>query len=347
MKNIFSFLLLLSFLSLCSCNFFHNKDSNIPSKYRDILNRADEMLQSNPEASLHLTDSLLKDSLLSKRNEVVLVKLYQIRVAAYNKLSKGDLVLENAEKIRVNASIVGDSAAIFESLITMYSVGADYETINNAGKFYQGAIKYFHQKGDKYNEGVVSALNGIYLESKDDYKGSIKSFLAAYDLFDKIDSVRSKGRACNSIGNVYSRINSIQESNKYHQMAIEIAEKINNVGLMTSALMNMGINYRHTNPDSALFFYRRSLSKLPKTGMERFEVKLQYNIANLYLDKKQLDSAIAMFVNVLNVSKSSKMYEGIGMANAGIAGVYLEKKDLNNAALYYKRAMVKLRAVSY
>ena len=345
MKNIFSCLLFLSLLSLCSCNLFQNKDSIIPSKYRQILNRADEVIQFNPLASIHLTDSLLKDSLFSERNELVLVKLYQIREKAYYKLNKGDSVLENAEKIRFNASIVGDSTAIFESLKTMYSVGADYEIINNAGKFYPGAIIYFQKKGDKYNQGVISALNGIYLESKEDFKGAIKSFLVAYDLFDKIDSLRSKGRACNSIGNVYSRINSIQESNKYHQMALEIAEKINNVGLITSALMNMGINYRHTNPDSALFFYRKSLSKLPKTGMERFEVKLQYNIANLYLDKKELDSAIAMFVNVLNVSKSSRMYEGIGMANAGIAGVYLEKKDLNNAAMYYKRAIANFDSI--
>lgn len=273
------------------------------------------------------------------------MRLYQIREVAFGNLNQPNLVIENAIKIRSNAVIIGDSVAIYESLRTMYSSGADYETINNAGKFYPGAIRYYKTKGDKYNEGVVSALNGIYLESKEDYKGSINSFLNAYDLFDNIDSSRSKGRACNSIGNLYSRINSIQESNKYHKMAIEIAEKTKNTGLMSSALMNLGINYRHSNPDSSLYYYRKSLSILPKTGMERFEVKVQYNIANLFLDSKQFDSALAMFNRVLIISQNASMHEGVGMANAGIAGVYFEKKELNKASNYYKLAIANFDSI--
>ena len=103
-------------LLLFSCNLTQNNDSKISAKYRSSLNAAKDFYESMPEKSIQITDSILKDTLLLNDNQATLVRLYQIREAAFSKLNKLNFVIENAEKIRNNAVIVGDSSAIYESL---------------------------------------------------------------------------------------------------------------------------------------------------------------------------------------------------------------------------------------
>lgn len=321
-----------------ACDSFKIKSSSIPSAYSAVLDKADEMVKIKAVESIRITDSLLKDTSLKQENEPTLVKLYQIQEKAFIQLDQYDSLFDRSEKLRIAAAAIGDSTSIYESLVNLYH-GAPYNYINNAGKYYPGAIKHFQLTKDKYKEGVVSSIYAIYLESKNEYNEAQRHFLKSYDLFDQLDSVMAKATVCNSIGNNYARINSLDASTKYHKQAIEIASKINYNKCVASALMNIGINFRRTNSDSALFYYRASLSQITPKGMERFKVKLTYNMANLFLDQNKLDSAEAIFNQVLTYSKAAKFYEGISMAEDGIASIKAQKRQYNDAVLHYQTAI--------
>lgn len=323
---------------LSACDGFKIKSSRIPNEYAGLLNVAEDKVKMAPSESIHLTDSLLRDTSLSQDHEAVLVKIYQIQENAFIQLAQYDSLFDRSEKLRTAANTMGDSAAIYESLVNLYH-GAPYNYINNAGRYYLGAIKHFQARKEKYKEGVVSSVYAIFLESKNEYNEAQRYFLKAYDLFDQLDSVMAKATACNSIGNNYARINSLEASTKYHQQAVEIASKIHYNKCVASALMNIGINFRRSNPDSAMHYYRASLSQITLKGMERFKVKLTYNMANLYLDQNKLDSAEAIFNQVLAYSKEAKFYEGISMAEDGIASIKAQKHQYGDAIIHYKTAI--------
>mgnify|MGYP000302418347 CR=1 FL=1 len=186
-----SYVLTFFIVFLSACDGFKIKSSRIPNEYADLLNVAEDKVKTAPSESIQLTDSLLKDTSLSQDHEAVLLKIYQIQENAFIQLAQYDSLFDRSEKLRTVANTMGDSAAIYESLVNLYH-GAPYNNINNAGRYYPGAIKHFQARKEKYKEGVVSSVYAIFLESKNEYNEAQRYFLKAYDLFDQLDSVMAK-----------------------------------------------------------------------------------------------------------------------------------------------------------
>lgn len=334
-SNIIIILTLICLYCRCSPPTIQYKKREVSEEIEILKKKLD---RNNADSIISITDDLIKKLNTNSFDNPSIQTLYKIRESAFTLLKKNDSAIASGKKVRECSILLNDSISIYESLINIYN-GSDYEIINDVSRFIYPAFSYFKARNEYYKSGVTAALYAMYLESNNKFKDAQTYFFSALNYFEKIDSIKAMAKTCNNIGNNFSNINSIDESLKYYRLAIKLARKINNKHLVASALMNMGINFRKSKPDSSLLYYEKALYEIPLSGSERLKLKIQYNIANLYLDQNKFVDAESQFKKILNESRSSKVYEGVGMSYSGLGAVETLKGRLEESINYYQKAI--------
>lgn len=212
---------------------------------------------------------------------------------------------------------------------------ADYKEIKSAEKKIPLAIAYFKETNNEYGEAYCCKLYGFLQNYKGEFKSALSYLLKSYDVFGRLNKYSEKARTCNNIASVYINIGSKDLATKYYDEALEIASEIKDSSIQATVIMNLGINFRKSNPDSALYYYKKALSLTPLVTSDNIRVKIQYNIANIYYDRKENDMASATYQNVLNYGIANNNLDAIQMAYIGLAGVNYNKKNYSKTFQLY------------
>lgn len=330
-----------SLLLLISCERMTNIFNNTTNKIQRAIQRAEAVLPNTPDSAIHITADLLSEADSLKIADQFRLKIYQLRVKAFKALGKTDSTLSNGQLVRETAALIPDSLAIAESILDLYS-NVDFKYLKRSYRFLPGAIATFQKADRKYETGIATAVYGVYLSNKGDYLTAQKYFMQSYKIFTEIDSLKALARVCNSLGNNYARIGSMKESSEFYNSALQAAESAKDTLLQASILINIGVNYKSSFPDSAIYFYQRALSLLPANYKGNLTMKASYNLANVYMQNNAFDKAKAIFNNILQRSIETKYQEGIAMAYGGLGSLYNNMKQYGLAIQYYQIAIKAL-----
>lgn len=312
MKYVLLVLLFAVFLTLFSC--VKDKLSVL-----DLwTKKADEYVENYPDSTLLYTqkvwDANAKNTLVDKEQLLI----YQLRQKAFAALQNRDSVVSIGEHIREIAARIPDSTAMAESLL-FFRGGVDFNHIKKVESYVQPAIQLFKKKQKKYETAVVLELNGVLLENKVDFIDAQKNFLAAYEIYKSLDSLNALGKVCNNLGNNFAYVGSMSKSNYYYKKALTIGKQLKNAKTQANALMNLGINYRKINPDTAMSYYNRALKVLSYTTEKKIKTMVLYNMANVEDDRGNYILAEKFYKQMKFDAISAKNYESLAVAYSGLS----------------------------
>ena len=346
MKNNFPHCFRISFILLIfsvaiSCDFITNRDASTDK----LLVKASNNLKKHPDSTLKIVDKILVLSTKNAIDDEKQLALYQLKQRAFLKLQKMDSVHVTGEKIREIASRIPDSLAIAESLIPLFG-DVDYNYLKTAKKYIPGAIHSFEKNKKYYEQGMVTALNGMVLGNEGDFMKSQDYFLKALKIFEALDSLKAVGKVYNSLGINFASAKILDKSTFYYHKALRIAEIRKDSARQASVLLNIGINVKTTNPEQAIRIYNRAIELRPKNNGEIFRMKVEYNLANIYYDQQNFNKAEAIYKKILAISTKTNYQTGIVMTSAGLGNIYSAKNQFPLAISYYKSALETLKATN-
>ena len=153
-------------------------------------------------------------------------------------------------------------------------------------------------------------------------------------MYQKVNDLQGLSSLSLNIGNNYKEIGSKQETLKYYHYARGFAQKSDyQIGLVSS-WMNLGVYYRNIDTDSAKFYYQKALDAIPSTPLSLKRIQVEYNYANIFLDNKEYDKAMAMFEKLYKQCKELNMQTGVAVVSSGLAAIYTERGRYDIAEQY-------------
>ena len=207
----------------------------------------------------------------------------------------------------------------FIGLSTVYYWKGDFEQYKlNADLALNTALKFLG-KESKYYAYAINNM-GVFHNRKGDYNKTIELYnksLAIQKAAQQPDQHQYIARTYKNLGKVYRYKHDYQESLKYFKksLAIRNAAGTNLTSSFASDLVELGRCYETLiQPDSALYFYKKSLNTLEKVVKKKQHISTQVrinanqNIASILLKESKPEQALAYIKQALSLQKSDKAY---------------------------------------
>jgi AraC-like DNA-binding protein len=123
----------------------------------------------------------------------------------------------------------------------------------------------------------------------------------------------------------------------YYKKAYQAYSDAQRQEYLSSALNDIGVSYRKTNPDSALYFYNLALSM--ESDSSDFMALLLYNKGNVYVDLGQYEKAREYYDCALRLCKKNNIAAGFPKVYSGYATLESKCGHDSKAEEYYTQAI--------
>lgn len=134
---------------------------------------------------------------------------------------------------------------------------------------------------------------------------------------------------------------SLDRAIEYHQLSLEIMEKLGNLPGMASSFNNLGLVYWSKGDlERAVEYYLRSIAIHEEIGKKRSIAPALNNLGNVYCMKGELDNALEVYQRSLAIKMELDLKQDIAMTLVNIGTVYQLKGELDPALDYYERSLV-------
>jgi tetratricopeptide (TPR) repeat protein len=264
---------------------------------------------------------------------------YKLKANGFLHEGKPDSAANILENLRFKAIENEDHLTLAKAALALGKIKLDQGKIYLAEKYLLEAVNLYETLHLNYSRGEAYTQYGRLLAEKGTNKEAQKYLIDAYKIFEQFDSLESVSQVCLSIGNLFADIGSSDEAMKYYRIAETTASKVSNISNQVAALQDMGILIRQNNPDSALYYYGKAESLQPTGTNKIMRIIRQFNVANVYLDKKDFTKARALYDEVLQFCKTENIYAGISRTYSGIALIYSKMGKYDLAVSYFNRAI--------
>ena len=288
-----------------------------------LASKAKALAYSKPDSAIIYTDSAMSILRINGDvNSMASVSILQNKVDAYLNKGMPDSAVNILERIRSLSINKSDKPALAQAMLKLGEIKADQGRLYQAEKCLLEAISLYEDLKMEFEKGEAITLYSGVLTAKGDNNKSQDYLFKALAIFEKIDSLNAISGVYINIGNNFESIGSTSKAIHYYRMA-EIAAKRNSFTFnRVAAYCNIGILYRYQTPDSAMYYYKLALSLLsPEKDLQSYIIA-QFNIANLFVDKKDFTTAIKMFNNLIEMCRSAKLSGGLARTYSGLACVY-------------------------
>ena len=121
---------------------------------------------------------------------------------------------------------------------------------------------------------------------------------------------------------------------RYLLASLTLLNKVHNVKWISTIYSDLGIYYRHTIPDSAYYYYKKSLDIHVLRGDDGNIMITQFNMANLLFDKGKYREAEQVFMKIYKKTRQQNNLIGQAYSSIMLASVYEKLKDFANATKY-------------
>jgi len=206
------------------------------------------------------------------------------------------------------------------------------------------SLALFDSIGDKKGvANIYSNMGNIYYQNADDPQ-ALNLYLKSLKISEELNDTLRIVTALSNIGNVYlNKRATYGQALEYFLRAYPMSVALNDNYSIAAISVNIGesyfklneIDFRQSNNDSALAYYKISLKASESTDNEPYTLN---DIGNLYLKEKEYDKAITY--HTLGYEKASKLDAKYDMAISlkGLGQALQGKGDLKKALTTFKEA---------
>ncbi len=243
---------------------------------------------------------------------------------------------------------------IYINLLISGVVSAQYSQIDSliqiASKFDQDSPEYLDNaqkirtQSDhlNYTQGIAKGnmLFGEYFRETKNFDSSAYYYQQAIDLFTKLNDEPKIGLAYSKLGNVFEnshqRIKAIEAYNK----SIAIDKKHNEYETLSYTYVNKGYCcWKLGMYDSAEVAYLNAVEFSDLVGAERRKGIIYNNVAILYYNWAQYESAINYYRMSLEIRKKYNDFKGLALVYNNIGRVHIDIGQYNQANINFSNAM--------
>jgi len=230
------------------------------------------------------------------------------------------------------------------------------------------ALWYFHASAQNR---VVDSLSSLLANEKQD-TGRVTllwKLASAYNSFNpdtgralaqealylaqKIKYVEGESKSLGKLANAFNKIGNYPRALEFYLRQLKLEEKRNNPVNMTGVILNIGSVYLFQEEfDLAAVYYYRADSIMATIAEDnsrgRFELKysIALDIGDLYYRINKPDSAYIYFLRSLSIAADKQDGNFMGMSMVGLAEVYLQQKNYEQARNQFNLALPYLRTAN-
>lgn len=192
---------------------------------------------------------------------------------------------------------------------------------------------------------LVNLSNNL---SSSEFKNAIKYANEALELSIKINYVKGKPKAYNSLADAYWFHSDYEKAQQYYFKAYRINDSINDRKEVAFSLYNIGwilcIQQHNYESDKYLYESLNIYESLKDTN----GLLLIYNaVASYYVDRlrnevnaeRYFDSAIVYFNKGIECARLSKSYDDLGKIYGNLGDLFYQKADYNSAIFYNTKSL--------
>lgn len=221
----------------------------------------------------------------------------------------------------------------YSNMSNIYDTKGDF---NSAIKLLFKAIDLF----DKCNkpERKARALNGIanLMREKGDYKKALEYAFKGLAIREKIEDYLAIGVSYTTLGNIFGQMNDQKNALAYMLKGYKLYSEIGMESGLAVTCNNLGLMYEDVKPDSAIYFYKKSIElKMKYTDHEGLDASY-INLAGVHYNIGKYKEALIYLAEALKYAKESGNNVCLNNVYSLYGDVYYELKDYKNAALYQK-----------
>lgn len=347
LRNLLKTFLVMLILScqlwmMTSCdqqnNPFTNKKSRI-NIYNSLIGQAKQYLKTYPDSAIFFADSAQTIAGQMNLESGHLYLLNKIKADAFESQELFDSAYRCIEKAWLSANFYSDTLSRARAAELLGAYNLQRNNYFMAEKYLVEASNLYTLLNMDYEKAKTETNYSVVLTYKGESSKSQQHLLSACSIFYKLDSLNDLSAVCINIGNNYADLENYGQARKFYLEAYKASEVSYNFTNQTRAMLNMGTLYRVSNPDSALYYFHLTDSLLKKNANPWINLKLQYNLANVYSEKGDFNKALTIYGEVLDYCKQKDVSSGISRALNGVSTVYEMKGDLDKTILFKNRAM--------
>ncbi|MGI9190507.1 MAG: tetratricopeptide repeat protein [Chitinophagaceae bacterium] len=298
--------------------------------------RANANVASNADSSILLCDYILRltkdiDNVDSFENKVRMLKIQAVT-------NKGD----KANALELTNQYLNDYKDDASQALFNFQLGDlhyDLGQYSEAVQFTQKGLILFRKLND--SSAIASCLNllGLTLIEIGQLKEAEHAFFEAMSIYDAKKELGLYGSVLQNIGNLYIDLENNEKAKEYYLKALAIKLKLNDFVGIASISNNMGIIYRYTKPDSAIYYYTSMPKPNGDNDILKHYIKGKFNLANIYKDRGQLDSAFLIFKTVEQLCIENSISQGIPRVLYSYGDIAYERGNVKEAIRYLDDAL--------
>lgn len=192
---------------------------------------------------------------------------------------------------------------------------------------------------------LVNLSNNL---SNADFKNAIQYANDALDLASKINYVKGKSKAYNSLADAYWFHSDYEKAQQYYFKAYRINDSLHDQKAVAFSLYNIGwiLCIQQHNYESDKYLYQ-SLQIYQSIRDTNGLLSIYNALASYYVDrsindtatKQYFDSAIVYFNKGIHYAKQSKSFTNLGKFYGNMGDLFYQQKDYNSAMYYNTKSL--------
>ena len=285
--------------------------------------QAESVLYTQPDSSLFLADSAIRLLAKANPNDTSIYSLSLIKANALLINGNPDSALKMLEEVRLSAAHNSDTIFHARIALKLGKIAISVNKLSLAAKYIPEAFHLFEKMQKTEDAGMAYHMYGHLLSVQANYPQSQLYLFKALAILEKTNKKSETSSICLLIGNNFNYTGDRKNELLYSRKALTAAQDAPDTAMQIAALTNLGVYYRAENTDSARYYYKKTLTinKALAGENSRNGIIVKYNIANLYLDKKEYSKVKEEFLKLLDVCNTAGFYDGVVRIYSGLASV--------------------------
>ncbi|MDD2963993.1 MAG: AraC family transcriptional regulator [Bacteroidales bacterium] len=323
-------ILVAGLLSTAACHSYSDKQCSDDKNRRAVetlMTTAQGLSASSPDSALKLLYQARRKASQQISPDTVTVNLFLTLARLQITTSQPDSALASLSRAGSLARQSNDSLNLCRALLQIAELHQNNGNVWLSRDYLNEALAVSEKINNRYLQGVARNYLGLFYSDRGDKQRALELFLEAYKFFSTSNDSSGLAGLFINIGNTFEAIGSTEEAAYYYRKAALKASNNHDFFNQIAALRNIGILFRYSKPDSALFFLLKADSLEPNSSNPVSALIGKFNRANLHLDRKEYKTASKLFAEVYESSVHLGITAGVARALSGIASV--EEDQLN------------------
>lgn len=290
---------------------------------------------------------------------------YQESISFYEKALIGYKKLENAKGIGKSLNALGrtqrwlgnfqEAATSFEKAIFLFqTLGDTSEVLLIKGNLanlefskgnYDAALAVYQDILDwaiqTNNPALIASQYGnigrVY-SFKGDYPASLSSYYKALPIMDSLNNRTATLKIYNSIGILFMDMEMYDLATENFENGLLLDDSTGNDRPIGAINANLSQLFIHQKDYKQAYFHIQKALKIYEDKGIKSKGNLLQNLASIYRERMQFDSAAIILEQVMEIGRSFEQKQILANANANFASLHLKQNKITKAKAYLLRA---------